>query len=124
MGGMMNNNWFRVKVHAVPGEKAIWFEHPTRVDPNLKQAWDMERLHLLPDGTLPSPGWMQRQQELVVEAYAPRVLEDEPLDALEGWEREVLHLLTTAKLDPQLQNLRSHPQTERPVPLQAVLGAA
>jgi len=108
--GMMNNNWFRVKVHTVPGEKAIWFEHPTRVEPNLKHAWDLERLHVLPDGTLPSPGWMQRQQELVVEAYAPRVLEDEPLDKLECWERGLLHRLTTAKLEPQLQKLAQQPK--------------
>jgi len=70
--GMMNNPWFRVKVHAVPGENAIWFEHPTRVEPNLKHAWDKERLHLLPEGQLPSPGWMEkRQRDLVVQAYAP-----------------------------------------------------
>merc|ERR1719230_1160286 len=29
--GMMNNPWFRVKVHAVP-ENEVWFEHPTQVD--------------------------------------------------------------------------------------------
>merc|ERR1719322_778802 len=45
--GMMNNPWFRIKVHAVPGEQAIWFEHPTRVEPNLKHARDSERLYFL-----------------------------------------------------------------------------
>jgi nitrate reductase (NAD(P)H) len=31
--GMMNNPWFRVKVHKVEGSKnEIWFEHPSRVE--------------------------------------------------------------------------------------------
>ena len=31
--GMMNNPWFRVKVHRVEGSRnEIWFEHPARVE--------------------------------------------------------------------------------------------
>merc|ERR1719327_1265218 len=73
--GMMNNPWFRVKVHDVPGGDAIWFEPPTRVEPNLKHAWDKDRLHLTVDGELPSPGWQQRLQKEYAAAYAPLPLE-------------------------------------------------
>merc|ERR1719359_2753198 len=78
--GMMNNPWFRVKVHDVPGESAIWFERPTRVEPNLKHAWDKDRLHLTADGQLASPGWQQRLQKEYAAAYAPLPLEQQPLD--------------------------------------------
>jgi hypothetical protein len=78
--GMMNNPWFRVKVHEVPGGGAIWFEHPTRVEPNLNHAWDKDRLHLAADGQLPSPGWQQRLQKEYSAAYAPLPLEQQPLD--------------------------------------------
>uniref|UniRef100_A0A7S4T3X5 C2H2-type domain-containing protein n=1 Tax=Alexandrium monilatum TaxID=311494 RepID=A0A7S4T3X5_9DINO len=78
--GMMNNPWFRVKVHDVPGANAIWFEHPTRVEPNLKHAWDKDRLHLTADGQLPSPGWQERLQRAYSAAFAPLPLEQQPLD--------------------------------------------
>mmetsp|Transcript_43917 Transcript_43917/g.136235 ORF Transcript_43917/g.136235 Transcript_43917/m.136235 type:complete len:210 (+) Transcript_43917:473-1102(+) len=78
--GMMNNPWFRVKVHDVPGANAIWFEHPTRVEPNLKHAWDKDRLHLTVDGQLPSPGWQERLQKEYSAAFAPLPLEQQPLD--------------------------------------------
>jgi hypothetical protein len=81
--GMMNNPWFRVKVHDVPGENAIWFEHPTRVEPNLKQAWDKDRLHLDADGKLPSPGWQERLQKQYSAAFAPLPLQEQPLDGEE-----------------------------------------
>jgi hypothetical protein len=78
--GMMNNPWFRVKVHEVPGGGAIWFEHPTRVEPNLDHAWDKDRLHLTPEGKLPSPGWQERLKTEYAAAYAPLPLEEQPLD--------------------------------------------
>eukprot|EP00973_Karenia_brevis_P091044 12405589-Karenia_brevis.AAC.1 len=86
--GMMNNNWFRIKVHDVPEEDAIWFEHPTRVEPNLKHYWDKDRrdkacLYLSAEGKLPSPGWMQRLEDMVVEAHSPLPLEEQPLDGIE-----------------------------------------
>jgi DMSO/TMAO reductase YedYZ molybdopterin-dependent catalytic subunit len=88
MMGMMNNNWFRVKVHDVPAEDAIWFEHPTRVEPNLKHYWDKEGrenicFHLTSEGQLQSPGWMERLKDLVVAAHAPLPLEEQPLDGIE-----------------------------------------
>jgi len=81
--GMMNNPWFRVKVHDVPGQSAVWFEHPTRVEPNLKHAWDKDRLYLTADGQLPSPGWQERLQKEYSAAYAPLPLEQQPLDGEE-----------------------------------------
>lgn len=94
--GMMNNNWFRVKVHAVPGEDAIWCEHPTRVERKMDadQYWDAShgdnssRIHMNADGTsLASPGWMERLKEMVVDAYKPLPLEEQPRDGSEYAER-------------------------------------
>jgi nitrate reductase (NAD(P)H) len=90
--GMMNNNWFRVKVHDVPGANEIWFEHPTRVEPNLGQYWDKDNrgtqcLHLAADGKLASPGWMERIKDLVVKAHSPLPLEEQPLDGDEHIKR-------------------------------------
>ena len=48
--GMMNNAWFRVKVKQVPGEAALWFEHPTRVEKNIRTAWRKENLYVLLGG--------------------------------------------------------------------------
>merc|ERR1719293_655855 len=46
--GMMNNPWFRIKVHRVAGEDAIWFEHPTRVEPTAATFWPHgENMHLV-----------------------------------------------------------------------------
>jgi NAD(P)H-flavin reductase/cytochrome b involved in lipid metabolism len=88
--GMMNNNWFRIKVHDLPTGDGIWFEHPTRVEPNLSHYWDKEfglgqkdRLYLEKDGSLPSPGWMDRLRDMVVKAHAPLPLEEQPADGLE-----------------------------------------
>merc|ERR1712190_20420 len=91
--GMMNNNWFRVKVHDLPSDEhpragGIWFEHPTRVEPNVSHYWDRDCgrkdiLHLNKDGSLPSPGWMERLKEMVVKAHAPLPLEQQPADGLE-----------------------------------------
>jgi len=94
--GMMNNPWFRVKVHDVPGENAIWFEHPTRVEPNLKQAWDKDRLHLDADGKLPSPGWQERLQKQYSAAFAPLPLQEQPLDG-EEYNDKVRFLRTETK---------------------------
>jgi len=81
--GMMNNPWFRVKVHEVPGGNAIWFEHPTRVEPNLTHAWDKDRLHLNAEGKLLSPGWQERLQKEYSDAFTPLPLEQQPLDGEE-----------------------------------------
>jgi len=98
--GMMNNNWFRVKVHAL-GQDQIWFEHPTQVDN--RHSIDKkaplnpqnEELHLLSNGDLASPGWMERMQEEVKLVYAPGKPED--LDSAEGWEREKQHIINKSK---------------------------
>lgn len=94
--GMMNNPWFRIKVHAL-GDDEIWFEHPTQVDN--RHSIDKkaplnpqnEILHLLPNGNLASPGWMERMVEDVKAVYGPG--KPETLDSQEGWEREKQHML-------------------------------
>jgi len=86
--GMMNNNWYRIKAHKIDG--AVWFEHPTRVEPNLKRCWDLENnpdvdIHLV-KGELASPGWMERMKADVVSVYKPIEKGEEKLDEKEGWE--------------------------------------
>jgi len=102
--GMMNNNWFRVKVHCL-GNDEIWFEHPTQVDnrhsidktaPLNPQG---EELHLLENGNLASPGWMERMVKDVQAVYAPG--KPETLDSKEGWEREKQHILVKPE-EPQV----------------------
>jgi len=95
--GMMNNPWFRVKVHRLGAE--IWFEHPTQVDN--RHSIDKkaplcpmnEELHLLPNGNFASPGWMERMRKEVQAVYAPDLPEE--LDSQEGWEREKEHVIKT-----------------------------
>jgi len=109
--GMMNNPWFRVKVHSLGDE--IWFEHPTQVDNrhSIDKSAPLnpqnEELHVLPNGDLASPGWMERMVDDVQKVYAPG--KPETLDAQEGWEREKQHMLR-----------RQIPQV--PTPTQAALG--
>jgi len=86
--GMMNNNWFRVKVHDLPSGGGIWFEHPTRVEPGVNHYWDRDcgrkdDLYLKTDGSLPSPGWMERLKDMVAKAHEPLPLEQQPADGLE-----------------------------------------
>jgi len=105
--GMMNNPWFRVKVHRL-GEDQIWFEHPTQVDNRHsidKQAPlnpQNETLHLLPNGDLASPGWMERMLKDVQTVYAPG--KDEKLDVQEGWEREKMHMLPKPAPEAKVAN--------------------
>jgi len=93
--GMMNNNWFRVKVHALENE--IWFEHPTQVDnrhsidKTAPLCPQNETLHLDSNGDLASRGWMERMLVDVQAVYAPG--KPEVLDCREGWEREKQHLI-------------------------------
>merc|ERR1719284_542044 len=93
---MMNNNWFRIKVHSL-GDSHIWFEHPTQVDNrhSIDSSAPLcpmnEELHLLPNGNLASPGWMERMVDQVQAVYAPG--KPETLDEQEGWEREKQHML-------------------------------
>jgi nitrate reductase (NAD(P)H) len=97
--GMMNNPWFRVKVHALGDE--IWFEHPTQVDnrhsidKNAPLNPQNEELHLLSNGNLASPGWMERMVADVQTVYAPG--KPEVLDSQEGWEREKQHIIGQSK---------------------------
>jgi len=100
---MMNNNWFRVKVHSF-GNGEIWFEHPTQVDNrhSIDKTAPLnpqnEELHLLENGNLASPGWLERMMDDMQKVFAPGKPED--LDANEGLvEREKQHML--AKLAPQ-----------------------
>merc|ERR1712007_226202 len=94
--GMMNNPWFRVKVHSL-GDNKIWFEHPTQVDNRHsidKKAPlnpQKETLHLTANGDLVSPGWMERMVQDVQAVYGPG--KPETLDSEEGWEREKRHLI-------------------------------
>merc|ERR1719230_82077 len=98
--GMMNNCWFRVKVHAL-GDDEIWFEHPTQVDNrhSIDKSAPLnpqnEELHLLPNGNLASPGWMERMVTDVQAVYAPG--KPEVLDRQEGWEREKQHIISLSK---------------------------
>jgi len=90
--GMMNNNWYRVKAHKIDG--AVWFEHPTRVEPNLGHCWDLKNnseveIHTKANGELESPGWMERMKAEVVEVYKPIEKGEEKLDEKEGWEVDV-----------------------------------
>lgn len=98
--GMMNNNWFRVKVHQLGDDTCdeIWFEHPTQVDNRHSidktaplNPMGGEVLHLDDKGDLVSPGWMQRMVKDVQKVYAPGKPED--LDVHEGWEREKQHII-------------------------------
>merc|ERR1711920_926086 len=82
---MGNNPWFRVKVHSLGDE--IWFEHPTQVDNrhSIDKSAPLnpqnEELHLLPNGNLASPGWMERMVEDVRKVYAPGKPEDLDMQA-------------------------------------------
>jgi nitrate reductase (NAD(P)H) len=106
--GMMNNPWFRVKVHQLGDDNVdeIWFEHPTQVDNrhSIDKTAPLnpinEVLHLDEKGNLVSPGWMERMVETVKKVYAPGKPED--LDELEGWEREKQHIINPdAKVAPR-----------------------
>jgi hypothetical protein len=110
--GMMNNNWFRVKVHQL-GNGEIWFEHPTQVDNRHSidknaplQPQGGEQLHVLENGNLASLGWMDRMKEDVVAVYAPGKPED--LDVNEGWEREKQHLI--GKKEPEVAKVVERPK--------------
>lgn len=76
--GMMNNNWYRVKVRHIENEAALWFDHPTRVEKDLETAWRKEDLCVLPSGKLPSRGWMEEKKDEVTELFEPK--EEEILD--------------------------------------------
>lgn len=94
--GMMNNPWFRIKVHSLSNGE-IWFEHPTQVDNrhSIDKSAPLnpqnEELHLQANGDLASPGWMERMVEDVQAVYAPG--KPEVLDKGEGWEREKQHMM-------------------------------
>ena len=50
----------------VPGEAALWFEHPTRVELSYgdrNRQYKKENLYTLPDGTFPSKGWSPPSRE-------------------------------------------------------------
>jgi len=114
--GMMNNPWFRIKVHAL-GDQEIWFEHPTQVDnrhsidKNAPLNPQNEVLHLQGNGDLASPGWMERMQEDVQKVYAPG--KPEELDSAEGWEREKQHVIGKSSDASAMQaEPESHVQVE------------
>ena len=85
--GMMNNPWFRVRIHVEPGKDMwsdgfLWCEHPTRVESSgvtwndnvnsLTIAYKKEDLHVLENGHLASKGWMEENVAQVKEWYAPK----------------------------------------------------
>jgi nitrate reductase (NAD(P)H) len=88
--GMMNNPWFRVKVHRVKGkEDQIWFEHPSRVEESPQKFFpNGETMHLI-DGEVASPGWAERMHSDYSAAYYPKEKHDETPDSTCGWESEV-----------------------------------
>jgi nitrate reductase (NAD(P)H) len=91
--GMMNNPWFRIKIHRVPGEEAIWFEHPTRVEPTAATVYPYgETMHLV-NGEVASPGWAERMQKEYSFAYMPKEKDDEEPDPDYAWEAEASHKL-------------------------------
>merc|ERR1712032_283191 len=92
--GMMNNPWFRVKVHRVPGTAdQIWFEHPTRVEETLATFYSNgETMHLI-NGEVASPGWAERMHADYSAAYLPKEKNDEQPDPQNGWEGEVAYRL-------------------------------
>jgi hypothetical protein len=88
--GMMNNPWFRVRIHVEPGKDRwsdgfLWCEHPTRVESagvtwndnvnSLTIAYKKEDLHVLENGHLASKGWMEENLNQVQEWYAPKAEE-------------------------------------------------
>jgi len=91
--GMMNNPWFRIKVHRVPGEESIWFEHPTRVEPTAGTVWPFgETMHLV-NGEVASPGWAERMQKEYSFAHLPQEKHEEVPDPVYAWEVEIAHKL-------------------------------
>jgi nitrate reductase (NAD(P)H) len=90
--GMMNNPWFRVKVHKVDGASdQIWFEHPTRVEETPATFYpNGETMHLV-GGEVASPGWAERMHSDYSAAYLPKEKNDEQLDPSNGWEGEVAY---------------------------------
>merc|ERR1719201_3032697 len=104
--GMMNNPWFRVRIHVVPGKDRradgfLWCEHPTRVESSgptwnenantLTIAYQKENLHVLENGHLGSKGWMEENLAQVQEWYAPKAKErlGEQADAVELKQRKM-----------------------------------
>merc|ERR1719506_1771119 len=91
--GMMNNPWFRVKIHRVPGTEEIWFEHPTRVEETAQKFFpNGETMHLM-EGEVASLGWAERMHTDYSAAYLPKEKNDEQPDSNCGWEQEVAHRL-------------------------------
>merc|ERR1719487_1062565 len=91
--GMMNNPWFRVKVHKVEGaENQIWFEHPTRVEPTPGTFYANGEIMHLVNGEVASPGWAERLHKDYSAAYAPKEKTDET-PGKGGWEAEVAQRL-------------------------------
>merc|ERR1719421_1913832 len=93
--GMMNNPWFRVKVHGVPGhlDEEIWFEHPSRVEETPGTFYpNGETMHLM-KGQVASPGWAERMHSDYSAAYQPKEKDDEQPDLTAGWEAEVAYRL-------------------------------
>jgi len=74
--GMMNSDWYRVKVKHVKDKAAIWFEHPTRVEKDLEKAWRKEDLDVLPDGLLPLRGGMEERKGEVTDLFEPKEEEE------------------------------------------------
>jgi len=105
--GMMNNPWFRIKVQRVPGEEAIWFEHPTRVEPTPSTYWtDAQAMHLV-DGTVASPGWAERMHAEYSAAHAPREKDDDKPDASYAWEVEAAFKLRGVSTEKKIREARA-----------------
>merc|ERR1719326_2329060 len=121
--GMMNNPWFRVKVHKVEktagsgrGNNEIWFEHPTRVEetPGTFYA-NGETMHLI-NGEVASPGWAERMHADYSAAYHPKEKNDEQPDPRSGWEGEVAYRLGAQILHKSVAGDKAKVRTQRKLP--------
>jgi nitrate reductase (NAD(P)H) len=116
--GMMNNPWFRVKVHKVPGHlnNEMWFEHPTRVEETPGTFYpNGEFMHLV-NGDVASPGWAERMHADYSAAYQPKEKNDEQPDAKGGWEGEVAYRLGAQILHKSVNGGKAKVRTQRKLP--------
>jgi hypothetical protein len=126
--GMMNNPWFRVRIHVEPGQDRwsdgfLWCEHPTRVESSgvtwndnvnsLTIAYKKEDLHVLEDGHLASKGWMEENLAQVQEWYAPK-----------SKERLGEQCMQTAAVQSKQQKATEAPKVSRSIPTECFAGCS
>jgi nitrate reductase (NAD(P)H) len=116
--GMMNNPWFRVKVHKVDGRlnNEIWFEHPARVEETPGTFYpNGESMHLI-NGEVASPGWAERLHSDYSASYYPKEKHDEQPDPKTGWEGEVAYRLGAQIMLKGASGGKTKVRTQRKLP--------